>query len=168
MWKYTGNERPAFAKQTSADQESVWDYPRPPALVPDTRHVKVSTNGKLIASSPRALRMLETAAPPTFYLPKDDVDLARLREISGQSFCEWKGVARYWALADGERAVAWDYPNPSRAYGKILDHFAFYPGRVDCFVDAESVRPQASEFYGGWITDEIVGPFKGEPGTGNW
>jgi uncharacterized protein (DUF427 family) len=149
-------------------QESVWDYPRPPALIADQRHVKVLAGSELIASSKAALRLLETAAPPTFYIPRRDIDMASLQVVQGQSFCEWKGAARYWAVKDSPQPVAWDYPNPSPAYQKILGHLAFYPGRVDCFVDAEAVRAQSSEFYGGWITDEIIGPFKGEAGTGSW
>lgn len=168
MWKYTGKSRPTFAEPTSGDQESVWDYPRPPALVPDTRHITVRAAGKLIASSQNALRMLETAAPPTFYIPMKDIDMDSLIHLQGQSYCEWKGAARYWALDGNPQPIAWDYPNPSPAYGRVLRHMAFYPGRVDCFVGQEAVRPQSSEFYGGWITDEIVGPFKGETGTGNW
>ena len=162
MWKYTGKHRPAFAEPTAQGQESVWDYPRPPALLADQRHIKVLAGGQQIASSQNALRLLETAAPPTFYLPITDIDMDRLQVVHGQSFCEWKGAARYWALLGSPQPVAWDYPNPSPTYRKVFGHLAFYPGRVDCFVDEEAVRAQSSEFYGGWITDEIVGPFKGD------
>jgi len=168
MWKYTGKQRPSFAIEPASDQESVWDYPRPPALLEDSRHVRVMAGEQIIAHSNHALRILETAAPPTFYLPIEDVDMDLLAVVRGQSNCEWKGVARYWAISGQDQPVAWDYPVPSVSFGRLLNHLAFYPGRVDCFVDDEAVRPQSSEFYGGWITSEIVGPFKGEPGTNGW
>jgi len=168
MWKYTGKQRPSFAIEPALDQESVWDYPRPPALLEDSRHVRVTAGGQIIARSDHALRILETAAPPTFYLPLGDIDMGQLSVVPGQSNCEWKGIARYWALSGQNQPVAWDYPSPSAPFEQLLNYLAFYPGRVDCFIDDEAVKPQYSEFYGGWITREIVGPFKGEPGTSGW
>ena len=99
-----------------------------------------------------------------------DVDRARLVAVPGTSFCEWKGAACYWALADrpGEDPVAWSYPDPTAAFATIRNALGFYPGRVECFVDGERVRPQPGYFYGGWVTEDIVGPWKGEPGTGHW
>jgi uncharacterized protein (DUF427 family) len=152
-------------------QESVWDYPRPPALVGDERLVEVYDGAERIASSRRACRVLETASPPTFYLPPEDVDTGRLAVARGSSFCEWKGRARYWRLArTGEDAepVAWTYPAPTSAFAAIAGWYAFYPGRVRCLVDGELVRAQAGAYYGGWVTGEIVGPFKGDAGTGHW
>lgn len=170
MWTYRGQRRPPFAKAPDAHGESVWDYPRPPRIGPDKRHVLVKANGRVLADTRQALRVLETASPPTFYLPSSDVKLELLRPASGQSVCEWKGAARYWALGDapGEEAVAWDYPKPSRAYKPLVNHLAFYPGPLQCFVDGERVRPQPGHFYGGWITKELAGPFKGEPGSEHW
>jgi len=168
MWKYTGKQRPSFAIAPADDQESVWDYPRPPALLEDSRHVRVMADEQIIAHSDHALRLLETAAPPTLYLPVGDIDMDALHVVPGQTSCEWKGIARYWALKGQNQPVAWDYPKPSPAFQRILHYLAFYPGRVDCFIDDEAVKPQSSEFYGGWITREIVGPFKGEPGTSGW
>ena len=170
MWTYRGQQRPAFAVAPGPGQESVWDYPRPPALVPDARLVEVRAGDAPLASTRRAYRVLETAGPPTFYLPPEDVDRARLVRASGNSVCEWKGVAAYWALADapGARAVAWSYDDPAAAFRPIRWFLAFYPARVECFVAGERVRPQPGGFYGGWITAEIVGPFKGEPGTAGW
>lgn len=130
--------------------------------------MRVMADGQIIADSSQALRVLETAAPPTFYLPEADIDMDLLAVVSGQSNCEWKGIARYWALSSHSQPVGWDYPTPSAPFGGLLSHLAFYPGRVDCFIDDEAVKPQSSEFYGGWITHEIVGPFKGEPGTNGW
>ncbi|MCH9672630.1 MAG: DUF427 domain-containing protein [Gammaproteobacteria bacterium] len=171
MWRYVGADRPDFAERPGEGQESVWDYPRPPVLAPDSRAVRVVHEGADVALTHRAVRVLETASPPTFYVPEDDVDLSRLVELEGpQSVCEWKGAARYWALAlSRERTmVGWSYPSPSRAFKSIEGFFSFYPGRINCYVDDEHVQPQPGGFYGGWITSEVVGPFKGEPGTGHW
>jgi len=168
MWQHEGVKRPSFAVLPGIGQESVWDYPRPPALVEDTRRVKVYDGDSLIASTERAIRVLETASPPTFYLPPGAVRLGSLESVSGRSWCEWKGEAAYWALAGSKEPVAWSYPSPSRAFATLGDYTSFYPGRVACFVDGERVQPQPGGFYGGWMTAEIVGPVKGEPGTGHW
>lgn len=151
--------------------ESVWDYPRPPALVPCERRVRVLAGDVTVADSRRALRILETASPPTVYVPPEDVRRELLSPAGGHSICEWKGRASYWDLEAGDRVVreaAWGYPDPVPAYAALRDHLAFYPGRVACFLDDERVRPQEGDFYGGWITDEIRGPFKGAPGTLGW
>ena len=170
MWKHTGKQRPPFAIEPEAGQESVWDYPRPPRVEPCEREVVVMHGDVELARSRAALRVLETASPPTVYVPAGDVDLTRLVPVARQSFCEWKGVASYLALAERPEspAVAWLYRQPSEAFRLLHGHIAFYPGRVDCYLDDEAVRPQQSEFYGGWITDDIVGPFKGDPGTEGW
>jgi uncharacterized protein (DUF427 family) len=153
-------------------QESVWDYPRPPALVPDTRLVRVELGGVVIAETTAALRVLETSHPPTFYLP-----LAALRDVEVEatgrtSFCEWKGRAHYLTLRAGGRTeadVAWTYPDPVADYAAIAEHVALYPGRMDaCWVGEARVEPQPGGFYGGWITPDVVGPFKGAPGTLGW
>lgn len=171
-WRWYGAERPPFAEEPGPGQESVWDYPRPPRVEEDPRRVVVQIGATVIADSTHAVRVLETASPPTFYLPRSDVRMELLQRASGQSHCEWKGSAEYWSVLtqEGERVeqAAWSYPQPSQAFEAIRDHFAFYPGRVACFVDGERVRPQAGGFYGGWITAELVGPFKGDPGAGGW
>ena len=169
MWQHTGDRRPDFATQPGPGQESVWDYPRPPVLRADGRLVEVRVGNNVIARSTHSYRVLETASPPTFYLPPDDVAVDRLTPSPGSSVCEWKGAARYWALAtDPDVPVAWDYPRPRARFEAIKEYVAFYPGRVACFVDGERVRAQPGRFYGGWVTDDVVGPFKGEPGTGHW
>lgn len=176
-WAYKGARRPPFAEEPGAGQESVWDFPRPPALHSSTRHVVVKTpdGGSTIADTTAALRMCETASPPTWYLPWAAVDKSLLIQASSAhtSFCEWKGKARYWKLAEQGQAgdvVAWDYPNPlaGAGYEEIAEMLAFYPAKVQCFVDEERVRPQPGRFYGGWITDDLTGPFKGETGTQGW
>ncbi|MGH1506268.1 MAG: DUF427 domain-containing protein [Acidimicrobiales bacterium] len=169
-WTNTGDARPPFADPVGDGQESVWDYPRPPAIVEDQRVVEVADPATgVIARTTQAVRILETASPPTFYLPWADVDRSRLVVAPGTSFCEWKGSARYFALrsAPGE-VIGWDYPEPTSTYAALADRVSFYPGRVACTVDGERVRPQAGGFYGGWVTDEVVGPFKGDPGTSGW
>ena len=170
-WHHTGHRRPAFAIEPGEGQESVWDYPRPARVEVDTRGVVVRHGATAIAGTHRALRVLETASPPTFYIPVSDVTPGLLVPASGTSWCEWKGEARYWSLVTPDgllEGVAWSYPAPRSAFAAIRDHVAFYPSRVECYVDGERVRPQPGRFYGGWITHEIVGPFKGEAGTGGW
>ena len=152
--------------------ESVWEYPRPPALVPSERRARVELAGVTIADSTRALRVLETSHPPPIYFPPEDVAAEYLRPGRGRSLCEWKGTARYLDLEVGDRreaAAAWFYPDPVPAYGELRDHVCFYPRRVDaCWLGEERVQAQPGDFYGGWITADIEGPFKGSPGTIGW
>jgi uncharacterized protein (DUF427 family) len=154
------------------DQESVWDYPRPPRVERSTRVVEIRFNGGLVARTTRALRLLETSHPPTWYIPPQDVDPAIIQPATGRSFCEWKGTATYFTIRVGDRAAeraAWSYANPSPGYGALRDHLAFYAAAMEsCTVDGEIVQPQPGGFYGGWITSDVVGPFKGEPGTHFW
>jgi uncharacterized protein (DUF427 family) len=153
-------------------QESVWDYPRPPRVEDSVRHIQVIFGGITIAQTRRAKRVLETSHPPVYYIPPEDVRLEYLAESDQASWCEWKGQASYYTIAVGERRasnVAWFYPNPTPDYSSIKDYVAFYPSHMDtCFVDDEQVQSQPGDFYGGWITGEIIGPFKGGPGTGGW
>ncbi len=170
MWQYRGQKRPPFAVKPKSGQESVWDYPRPPKLVRDERLVKVCCEDQIIAKSSSTYRLLETASPPSFYIPPQDVNRKLLRLAAGASVCEWKGVAQYWELtADPEKGiVGWSYPAPKTAYEKIRDYISFYPSTLICYVAGEKVKAQSGQFYGGWVTGEIVGPFKGAPGTGHW
>ncbi len=153
-------------------QESVWDYPRPPAIRPDGRLVEVRHARITIASTSAAIRVLETSHPPGYYLPPSDVRTDLLFREPRHSVCEWKGEATYWGLnIDGDRAgsVAWSYPRPAPGFEQIAGYLSFYPGRVDaCLVGGERVAPQAGDFYGGWVLGEIVGPFKGDQGTWGW
>ncbi len=153
-------------------RESVWDYPRPPRVEECSKLVQVRFNGLTIAETRAARRVLETSHPPVFYLPPEQVRRDCLESIGRTSFCEFKGMASYFDVRVGERvarAAAWCYPHPAPGYEAIQDHVAFYPGRMDaCFVDGERVVAQEGDFYGGWITADIVGPFKGGPGTLGW
>ena len=155
--------------------ESVWDYPRPPSIEPSDRRVVVEHAGVTLADTTAAQVVKETSHPPVYYLPPADVRMDRLVRSDRSSFCEWKGTAAYWHLAaeDGSgiavRDVAWSYPDPTGRFAALRDHLAFYPSKVDrCTVDGEVVRAQPGDFYGGWITPDIVGPFKGGPGSAGW
>ena len=164
-WRYRGDRRPEFALAADPGQESVWDYPRPPLLIADARRVVVRHGERVLADSVGAFRVLETASPPTFYLPPADVRLELLVESGRRSHCEWKGEALDLDLVQGPTSVAWVYRRTYAEFLPIAGWVAFYPSRVDCLVGGERVRPQPGGYYGGWITDEIVGPVKGEPGV---
>ena len=153
--------------------ENVWGYPRPPAVEPCPRRVRVELAGQLLVDSDRALRVLETSHPPTIYVPRDDVRVDLLVTSPARSTrCEFKGAARYLdALISNRRykAVAWTYPQPSPGYEALKGHLAFYPARIDAaWLDDERVLAQEGDFYGGWISTELIGPFKGAPGTLGW
>src|SRR3954447_2321140 len=147
--------------------ERVWDYPRPPAVRACERRVRVELGGATIADSTRALRVLETSHPPVIYIPAEDVADVLTASAARTTWCEFKGRATY--LDYGGEPVAWTYPEPSRGYAALQGHIAFYPGRVDAaWLDDERVQAQEGDFYGGWITGDLVGPFKGPPGTLSW
>lgn len=156
----------------AAGQESVWDYPRPPRLEDTTRHIEIVFGGVTIADTRRAKRVLETSHPPGYYLPPEDIRMEYLRPLPQRSMCEWKGQAAYYTVAVGQKvaeAVAWYYPEPIAPYESMASYVAFYAGRMDaCYIDGELVVPQPGDFYGGWITADVVGPFKGIPGSWGW
>lgn len=171
QWRWRGTERPPFAIEPGPGQVSVWDFPRPPRLVPDAREVTIHWGDVEIARTRRSVTVQETAHPPCFYLPWADVAARYLEPVPGGSICEWKGAARYWSLVDGARrleAVAWSYPEPLPGAEALAECVAFYPAGLECRVDGALVRAQPGGFYGGWITPELVGPFKGERGSGGW
>jgi uncharacterized protein (DUF427 family) len=158
-------------------QESVWDYPRPPAVAPSTEHVVVRLATTVVADTRRALRVLETSHPPAYYLPLADVADGALVPVDGVStLCEFKGRAVYFDVVgtgpDGEpvvrRRAAWGYPTPAAGYEALAGHVAVYPARLSCSVDGEPVEAQGGDFYGGWRTGRVVGPFKGGAGTWGW
>jgi uncharacterized protein (DUF427 family) len=152
--------------------EDVWRYPRPPALQPCSKLIRIDFAGRTIAETTEAWRVLETSHPPVYYLPRDAFRDCTIEPAPGRSLCEWKGSARYWSIRVGEDAaakVAWSYPDPEPAFADIADHLAVYAGPMDgCFVDGERVTPQPGGFYGGWITADLKGPFKGGPGSMGW
>ncbi|MCJ1700556.1 DUF427 domain-containing protein [Rathayibacter festucae] len=153
-------------------QESVWDYPRPPRVEPTAEHVVVRLGGVVVADTREAFRVLETSHPPVYYLPRSAFADGALEPAPGRSICEFKGAASYLTVRGGAavaEAAGWIYPEPMPGFEQLVDTVALYPGRMDsCTVDGETVQPQPGDFYGGWITSRVVGPFKGAPGTMFW
>lgn len=171
QWRWRGNDRPAFAEPTAPGQVSVWDFPRPPELVREEREVVVCWGTLEVARTRGAWAVRETAHPPTYYLPLSDVQQALLRPAGGGSVCEWKGPARYWDLVQGDQVlaqVAWSYPQPLAGAEPLAGCMAFYAHDLHCTVGGAAVVPQAGSFYGGWITPDLAGPFKGGPGSTGW
>jgi uncharacterized protein (DUF427 family) len=153
-------------------QESVWDYPRPPALEQVNTPLRIYLNGEVIANTNHAYRVLETSHPPTYYLPISDFIKGTLIKKTHTSACEFKGVAVYYDIKQGRELAenaAWGYPEPTEAFKALKDHVAVYAHKMEeCYVGDEKVQPQEGDFYGGWITAKIVGPFKGTKGTWGW
>ena len=159
-------------EKVQPEQESVWDYPRPPALRHYDKRVHIILNGEVLADTKTALCVLETSHPPTYYLPPADIDMQKLKETRDNSFCEWKGLANYFDIVSNNRQLthgAWVYHKPTTTFIALKDHVAFYAHVMDaCYVNGEKVMSQPGNFYGGWVTSNLVGPFKGEPGTMGW
>ncbi|MDQ3328474.1 MAG: DUF427 domain-containing protein [Chloroflexota bacterium] len=153
-------------------QESVWDYPRPPRVERTARRVRVLLGGETIADTTQALRVLETSHPPVYYIPPEDIRAEFVRPAAGSSWCEWKGEAAYLTVEVGGQQVeraGWYYPEPTPGFEEVRGYVAFYPGKMDaCYIDDERVAAQEGDFYGGWVTEDIVGPFKGAPETRGW
>ena len=158
--------------RTGPGQESVWDYPRPPALRKCTLPIEVVLGGDVICRTSESWQVLETSHPPTYYLPRSAFVDGALRPADGRSFCEWKGAARYLDVHGGDRTVpsaAWYYPTPTEPFAALVDHVALYAGPMDaCVLGGETVTPQPGGFYGGWVTSTVAGPFKGVPGSMGW
>lgn len=162
----------AQPEKPSSGQESVWDYPRPPAVDPTDKHVEVIFNGVKIADTTNAKRVLETSHPPAYYIPKEDVRLEYMKQTTRSTICEFKGRASYYTISVNGKTVqnaCWFYQSPASGFEAIKDHLCFYPSKMEaCYVDSEEVQAQEGDFYGGWITSDIVGPFKGGAGTWGW
>ncbi|OYW07627.1 MAG: hypothetical protein B7Z53_05935 [Rhodospirillales bacterium 12-71-4] len=158
--------------EEQAAMENVWDDPRPPALEPVAKSSRIEFAGRTIAATEAAFRVLETSHPPVYYLPRDAFIGCTLEPAPGRSVCEWKGAALYWSIRVGDHVAeraAWSYPDPAPAFAAIRDHLAVYAGAMEgCFVGDEAVTPQPGGFYGGWITRDLKGPFKGGPGSMGW
>lgn len=156
----------------AAGQVSVWRFPRPAIAEACAARVTIEHRGQIIADTRASVRTLETSHPPSYYIPPADIAPGVLRRAAGGSFCEWKGQAIYWDVVLGDLVLpkaGWSYPDPSRAFAALRDHVAFYAAPFDrCTVDGQAVVPQAGGFYGGWITPDLAGPFKGGPGTMGW
>ena len=171
-WRAFPRVRPANIIRPRPEQQSVWDYPRPPRLEPVSLPVRVEFGGRVIARSVGALRVCETASPPGYYIPPSDVEPDCLLPSARTSFCEWKGEAHYWSVRVADRIAkdaAWSYPHPYPEFESLRDYLAFYPRRMDgCYLGDERVEPQPGFYYGGWVTRDLVGPFKGVPGSEHW
>ncbi len=153
-------------------QESVWDYPRPPKLVDCSKRIRIEVGNITLVDSKNTIRCLETSHPPVYYIPQSDIKMDYLKTTDKNTYCEFKGQANYYDLIIGDKIVkevAWEYANPAKGFEKIKNYLAFYATKVDaCYVDDEKVKPQEGSFYGGWVTNDIVGPFKGSSGTTFW
>jgi uncharacterized protein (DUF427 family) len=169
-WNHTGEKRPPFAIVPKKGQRSVWDFPRPPKIEKVNQSIVVSYKGMVVAKTNKALAVLETASPPTYYIPQVDVDMSKLVKMRNKSsMCEWKGTSVYFALETiKDQPVAWSYPKPFGEFEKVKDYLAFYPQHLECYVAGKRVQAQPGLFYAGWITSDLVGPFKGEKGSEGW
>lgn len=169
----SGNDVAVSDAVHRARPESVWDYPRPPIVVPSRERVVIELDGHVVVDTRQALRVLETSHPPVYYVPGEAVTPGLLEPVPGTTWCEFKGSAHYFDVACPSGRVlpraAWHYPQPTSGFEALVDHVAFYPGRMDrCAVDDETVLAQPGDFYGGWITSQVTGPFKGAAGTLGW
>jgi uncharacterized protein (DUF427 family) len=170
-WRYRGDERPAFAEPVAAGEESAWDFPRPPRCEPVTAELRVVHADRPLASTRRGVRILETAGAPTYYFPPEDVDSTLLVDLPSQSLCEWKGLATSFALSElpgASRAIGWRYESTFPEFVSIRAWSAFYPGLLACFIGTEQVQAQPGGYYGGWVSANLKGPIKGEPGSESW
>lgn len=155
-------------------EESVWDYPRPPLVRAGAERLVVEHRGVLIAETDTPIWVCETAGAPVPYFPPDSLAVP-LVAAGPVTLCEWKGAAMHYdVLAPSGRmaAAAYSYPDPlddlGRGFARIAGWLAFYPAKLDCYVNGERATPQPGGYYGGWVTERIKGPIKGAPGTGNW
>ena len=171
-WRNVERERPTEIIVPGPGQESVWDYPRPPAVEPVASPLRVEYAGIVLAETTHGLRVAETSSPPAYYFPPADVRREFLQTMRHTTVCEWKGTATYYSVSIRGReqeAVAWTYDDPDSGYEALVHYFAFHAGRVDaCFVGEERVTPQPGDYYGGWVTASLVGPFKGVAGSERW
>lgn len=173
-WSRPGRPKPALEHVVppGPGQQSVWEFPRPPLLEPWPQRVRVEFGGVTIADSTHTLRALETSHPPTYYVPRADVNMDALRPAPGSSICEWKGAASYFDIVVGTQVAtkgAWNYPDPYEDFARVAGHFAFYcAGMDECWVGEHRATPQPGGFYGGWVTEHVTGPFKGIPGSMGW
>ncbi len=170
-WAFDGRKRPAFAHTPGPGQRSVWDFPRPPALVPEMRRGRVTVQDTVLADSNALLALCETASPPTYYFPSEAIAWGALVLLIHQSVCEWKGLARYFGLAAWPEvgAVAWTYEQAAAPYDALRGAVAFYArDPLHCVLGDEVVRPQPGSYYGGWVTAELVGPFKDDGVRRQW
>ena len=188
----TGDKKRTNAEWVAALESKVptpvRDFPRPPACIALNWPVRVELEGEIVAECERVVAVLETTHPPTYYLPPDAFKEGTLSpaSASGGSYCEWKGRAQYFDLSTTatsattsaittatttttpvvrRQRVVWSYPNPiDDRFSPLAGWYALYPSQVSAvYLKGERVRPQQGGFYGGWITSDVEGPFKGDP-----
>jgi len=171
-WRSFKRKKPDNIVKPAPGQESIWDYPRPPKVELFSKNIRVESGGEVIAETTKSYKVMETSSPPCYYISQEYIKMNYLITSTHKTLCEWKGSAKYWSIKVGDRYfenAGWSYSAPWEGFEEIKDHIAFFAGRVDaCFIDDEKVVPQAGDFYGGWTTSNIVGPFKGEKGTEHW
>jgi len=106
----------------------------PIAISPSEGTVRVTVAGRIVAESPRALRLMEKGYPPVYYLPRSDADMSLLVRTTHYTHCPYKGDAAYYSIpiggAKSENAV-WTYEEPYEAVANIKEYLAFYPSRAD-------------------------------------
>lgn len=166
-WEFDGRRRPEFAEPTAAGDESVWDFPRPPLIVPVAARLRVVCDGIPVAETESGVRVLETAGAPTYYFPPRDVDPALVEFGDMVSICEWKGVAQAVHVA-GRQDAGWRYVRMFEAFAQLHEWLSFYPSRLECYVGDARAEPQPGGYYGGWVLGNLRGPIKGGPGTQDW
>ena len=166
-WQYTGKERPDFADTPNPNQESVWDYPRPPRIEPVDAVLRVFNGKSQIAETQRGVRVCETAGAPTYYFPPQDVDQDKIHLAEVASICEWKGVAQTIDVEEVPGA-AWRYVKMFEEFADLFEWVSFHPKALLCFIDTEHVIHQDGGFYGGWVSQNLAGPIKGAAGTESW
>lgn len=166
-WRYTGQDRPAIAIRPGEGKLSVWGFPRPPRVEETPSTLRVESGHQLVAETMRGVRVLETAGAPTYYFPPSDVDDSLLRRTGSTFHCEWKGISDEISAGPTLRA-GWVLTGVYAEFEELCGWFAFYPHDLRCFVGGERVSAQPGGYYGGWVTADLVGPFKGEPGSGTW
>ena len=150
----------------------MWDYPRPPRLEQDARRVRVVLGGEVIADTDRAYRVLRDQPPADLLPAARGLRRRGARPGRGLELLRVEGPGRL-PRRDRRRAHGGAgglvLPVPLARFAALADHVSLYPGRMDaCVVGDERVEAQEGDFYGGWITPEVVGPFKGAPGTWGW
>jgi len=167
VWRWRGQARPSFAETPGDDQESVWDYPRPPRIETITSELRVAHGGRDVAHTMRGKRVLETSHAPTYYVPPDAIDRARVTIMDRSTHCEWKGISTAVRVDDVDNA-GWVICEAYPEFAELLGWYAFYPQTLACFFDGVRVTPQPGAYYGGWVTPNLAGPIKGSPGSGDW
>jgi uncharacterized protein (DUF427 family) len=152
--------------------ESVWDFPRPPRVEVVGWRIRVVHAGVLVVDAPGAVRVLETSQAPAYYVAFEHIADECLQPSEHRTFCEWKGIAGYADIVIGDRGArraAWSYAAPTAGFEPLVGHWAFYAQALDeCWVDDERVLPNDGNFYGGWVTANVIGPIKGGAGTLSW